>query len=69
MKISARNQFPGVVRRITVGPVSAIVIIELAGGQMITSVITAPAVKELGLKKGKSVVAIIKASNVILGVE
>jgi molybdopterin-binding protein len=51
------------------GKVTAVVRIDIGGGNMITSSITLAAVEDLKLKKGSEVVAIIKASEVILGVD
>ena len=52
MKISARNMLKGQVKSVTHGPVSAEVVITVASGVEITSVITESAAKELDLKKG-----------------
>ncbi len=67
IKLSARNQLKGKVRQITLGAVSAIVKIDI-GGHIITSSITNEAVKELKIKKGSSVYAVIKASDVMIGI-
>ena len=48
---------------------TAVVRIDIGNGNVITSSITMAALKDLGLKKGSDVTAIIKASEVILGVE
>ena len=69
MKLSARNQFPGMVVEVTEGAVNGIVKIEIAPGLVISSSITNAAIEELGLKVGAEAVAVIKASNVIVGVE
>lgn len=69
MKLSARNQIPGKILALKKGPVSTIVTLQIAQGLKLTSVITADAAKDLKLAKGKNVVAIIKSSSIILGVE
>jgi molybdopterin-binding protein len=69
MKLSARNQIKGKVLEVKKGAVAAQVKIDIGGGNTITSTITVDAVEELGLAKGKDVVAVIKASEVILGTE
>jgi molybdopterin-binding protein len=69
MKISARNVLAGKITAIKKGPISALVIIEVAPGVEITASITADAVKELKLKKGGPACAVIKASSVLVGVE
>jgi molybdopterin-binding protein len=65
MKISARNQLPGTVRSITEGAVIANVELDVGGNRVVAS-ITVEAVRELGLSEGTSVVAVIKASDVLL---
>ena len=64
MKLSARNQFPGVVSRVEKGAVNGIVTLDFNGGT-----ISMAAVKELGLEIGKEATAIIKATSVMFGVE
>jgi molybdopterin-binding protein len=44
-------------------------VIELPGGTEITSIITKGSVESLGLKVGVSAYAIVKASNVIVGID
>jgi len=69
MKISARNQLKGKVKAINEGAINSEVIIELPGGALIASVITKSSVESLGLKVGNTAYAIVKASNVIVGVD
>ncbi|WP_429884816.1 TOBE domain-containing protein [Geoalkalibacter halelectricus] len=69
MRISARNNLKGTVKKIIVGAVNSEVVLELPGGTQITSIVTKEAVESLGLKEGKEAYAIIKASNVMLGVD
>lgn len=69
MKISARNQLKGKVKKITEGSVNTEVIIELAPGVEIAAMITKTSATDLGIKIGKEVYAIIKASNVMVGVD
>jgi len=68
MKLSASNQFKGRVIELDEGPVTARVVIEIAPKVTITSLITTASVRRLGLKRGKPAVAIIKATEVIVGV-
>ena len=65
MKISARNQLPGTVRSITEGAAIANVELDVGGNRVVAS-ITVEAVRELGLSEGTDVVAVIKASDVLL---
>ena len=69
MKLSARNVLKGKVKSIQHGAVNSEVIVQVPGGVEIVSIITKTAVQNLGLKEGKEVYAIIKATNVILGVD
>lgn len=68
VKFSARNQLAGTVSEIRKGAVNTEVAITLPGGTMVHAVVTNEAVLELGLKAGAPASALIKASNVILGV-
>jgi molybdopterin-binding protein len=65
MKISARNQLAGTVRSITEGAAIANVELDVGGNRVVASV-TVEAVRELGLSEGSQVVAVIKASDVLL---
>jgi molybdopterin-binding protein len=69
MKISARNVLKGKVKQVTPGAVNTEVILELPGGAVVTSIITKESAEKLGLAAGKEAYAIIKASNVMIGVE
>ena len=69
MKLSARNILKGTVKDIKKGAVAAQVKLDIGGGNVITSTVTVDAVEDLGLKVGSPVSAVIKASEVILGVE
>jgi molybdopterin-binding protein len=69
MKLSARNILKGKVKRVKAGVVNSEVVIELPGGLEIVSIITKESAERLGLAAGKEAYAIIKASNVMIGVE
>ena len=69
MKISARNKLQGKVIKINEGSVNTEVIIELAPGVEITSIITKTSTVDLEIELGKKVYAVVKASNVIVGVD
>jgi molybdopterin-binding protein len=69
MKISARNQIPGTVKSIKKGPVSMEVVITIAGGNEIVSTITTHSAENLKLREGSKVYAIVKASEVMVGVD
>lgn len=65
MKLSARNQLAGKVLAINLGEAIANVELDVAGQRLVASV-TVEAVQELGLKPGSEVIAVIKASDVIV---
>jgi molybdopterin-binding protein len=69
MKVSARNVIKGKVRKVTTGVVNDEVIVDLPGGTEMVSIITKTSAERLGLKPGQDVYAIIKASNVMIGVD
>jgi molybdopterin-binding protein len=66
MKLSARNQLPGKVVEVHKGQTTAHVRIDI-GGAIVTASITNEAVDELGLAVGQDAVAVIKASDVMVG--
>ncbi|HNR87760.1 MAG TPA: TOBE domain-containing protein [Spirochaetota bacterium] len=69
MKISARNVVKGTVKKIVKGAVNSEVVVEITGGTDIISVITNESTEDLGLAVGKSVYAVVKASNVMIAVD
>lgn len=69
MKISARNTLKGKVKKITTGAVNSEVVVALPGGLEVASIITKTSAKALGLKKGKEVYAVIKASSVMIAID
>jgi molybdopterin-binding protein len=68
MRISARNQLAGKVVSVNKGEAIANVELEVAGQRLVAS-ITVEAAEELGLQAGREVVAVIKASDVMIGVD
>jgi molybdopterin-binding protein len=67
MQLSARNQIRGMVTGITVGEATANVVLDANGVRLVAS-ITVEAARELGLAEGREVIAVIKASDVIVAV-
>jgi len=67
MKLSTRNVIKGKVVEVKEGQVAAKVKLDIGGGNIITSAITVDAVKELGIKVGDQVYALIKATSVMIG--
>jgi molybdopterin-binding protein len=68
MKISARNQLAGTVLEIHKGATTSHVILDVNGAKLFAS-ITNEAVAELGLVVGTKATAVIKASDVMVGVD
>lgn len=66
MKLSARNQIKGKAVEMKKGQTTSHVRIDIGNGVIITSSITNEAVDELGLKAGDQVIAVIKASDVMV---
>jgi len=67
MRLSARNQLKGTVVDVRKGQTTSHVRIDLGNGSFITSSITNEAVDELQLAPGDAVMAVIKASDVMVG--
>ena len=67
--ISARTQLIGTVESVKIGAVNGHVRLTLAAGGGIMGSITNEAIENLGLKEGGKAVAIVKATDVIVGVE
>jgi molybdopterin-binding protein len=68
MKISARNRLKGTIVEVIKGATTAHVRIDI-GGSIVTASITNDAVDELGLMPGQPAYAIIKASDVMVGLD
>ncbi len=69
MKLSARNILKGKVVKVIPGAVNSEIILELSGGAQVVSIITKESAESLGLAVGKTAYAVIKASNVMIGVD
>lgn len=69
MRLSTRNQLTGTIAAIENGSVMSVVKLDLDGGQQVTASITKDAVEDLGLAVGTPVTALIKSTEVMLGVE
>lgn len=68
MQLSARNQIPARVTSINSGEAIANVALDANGVRLVAS-ITVEAVRQLGLTEGSEVIAVIKASDVILATD
>jgi len=69
LKTSARNKYCGKIIKVNGGQISAEVIVELADGTKICSLVTDESVRALDLKVGDDICALFKAFSVILNVE
>ena len=67
MKLSARNQLIGKVVNVIYGNVMAEVVVELDGGEHVVAMITSQSVKSLKLEPGTRVAAVIKSTDVMIG--
>lgn len=67
--ISARNQIAGTVVEVTEGAVNGHVVIETASGARIKGSITNEAIETLGLAQGAPAIAVVKSTDVMVGVE
>ena len=65
MKLSARNQLPGVVASIKLGGVMAEVVVRV-GEHELVSVVTRTSAEELGLAEGDEVTVVVKSTEVML---
>ena len=65
-RISGRNQLLGAVSSVTIDGLLAKVVLAV-GNQSVTAIITADAARELALKPGDQALALIKATEVMIG--
>jgi molybdopterin-binding protein len=69
MKVSARNVLKGTITEIVKGATTSHVRIDIGGGAIVTASITNEAVADLKLEKGKQAYAVVKASDVMVGID
>lgn len=69
LRISARNRLPGTVLTVIPGAVNSEIKMELAGGRVLTAIITNDSVQEFGFAPGTRCCALIKASHVMIAVD
>jgi molybdopterin-binding protein len=67
MQTSARNQLKGTIVSVSLGSVMAEVTVDVNGAQVVAA-ITRESAERLGLAEGRSVVAIVKATDVMIGI-
>ncbi len=68
MKISARNVLSGTIVSVTKGATTSHVSLDV-GGTTVTASITNEAVEELRLAPGQRAYAVVKASDVMIGID
>ncbi len=69
MRISARNTLKGKITAVEIGAVNAEVTIDIGNGTHITAIITKHSAENLKLKVGDEAYALVKASDVMIGVD
>ncbi len=69
MKFCRGNQLRGTIKNICHGAVNTEVVMELADGQEIQSIISTTAAVDLSLKEGKRIFAVLKPSDVMLATD
>ena len=69
MKLSARNALKGTIKAIEIGAVNVDVVLEIAPGLEVSAIITKKSCEKLGLEVGKQAYAVVKATNVMIGVD
>ncbi len=69
MKISARNNLKGTIKYIEEGLITSKVVIDLGNGNEIVSIVSKDAIHDLELVVGKEAYAIVKSTEVIIGID
>jgi len=68
MKLSARNKLKGTILKVDEGLITAKVLLDLGNGNIISAIISKDAIADLDLKKGDVAFAVIKSTEVIIGI-
>jgi molybdopterin-binding protein len=69
MKLSNRNTLKGTIKKVEAGAVNAEIILEIAPGVEVVSIITKASAERLGLEVGKEAYALIKSTDVAIAVD
>jgi len=67
MQLSARNQLRGRISAVNLGTIMAEVTVDIGGGNSLVSAITRASAESMDLREGMEVVAVIKATEVLIG--
>jgi molybdopterin-binding protein len=68
MKLTARNSIPGTITEVRKGSTTSHILLDI-GGTILTASVTNEAVDELALAVGQKAYAVIKSSDVMIGVD
>lgn len=68
MKLSARNKLKGKIITVDEGLITAKVTLDLGNGNVISSIISKDSIGDLNLKSGDTAYAVIKSTEVIIGI-
>lgn len=68
MALSTRNRLPGTITEVVKGEAAAKVSLDVEGNRMV-ALITRESADELGLEEGQRVVALVKATDVMIQTE
>lgn len=69
LRLSAANQLKGKITAVKEGTINAEIDVRTAGGENLSAIVTNSSVKNLALAVGDEVTAIIKATQIIVGVK
>jgi len=69
LRLSAANQLKGKITAVKEGAINAEIDVRTAGGENLSAIVTNSSVKNLALAVGDEVTAIIKATQIIVGVK
>jgi molybdopterin-binding protein len=69
MRISARNRLKGFGYQSDKRAITSHVLVDIGNGQTLTSSITNESIDDLGIKTGGKVTVVVKASDVMIGVD
>ena len=68
MKLSARNQLKGTILKVDEGLITSKVTLDLGNGNIVSAIISKDAIADLDLKTGDVAFAVIKSTEVIIGI-
>lgn len=69
LKVSSRNVFKGIVKRVVMGAVNSEVTLEIVQSIELVSIITRTSAEALEMSEGKEAYAVIKSSDVVIAID